>query len=171
MQNSEDNSSSNHSEARLPDALLQSLREYANGPEIKVSETTEAFILSEAKQRLNKSDVVPVKRMDRSPIQMVAGLAAAFAVFAGLTFIFWTEQQPSSQQISRAPSHVVEQRPYTSLVREDRLAPVTQSYADIPLIASFDAPGISLDESSLAEVDAHQTDQTLPQLTGNIYSM
>ena len=171
MQNPEDNSSSNHSEARLPDALLQSLREYANGPEIKVSETTEAFILSEAKQRLNKSDVVPVKRMDRFPIQMVAGLAAAFAVFAGLTFIFWTEQQPSSQQISRAPSHVVEQRPYTSLVWEDRLDPATQSYADIPLIASSDATGISLDESSLAEVDAHQTDQTLPQLTGNIYSM
>ena len=171
MQNPEDNSSSNHSEARLPDALLQSLREYANGPEIKVSETTEAFILSEVRQRLGKSDVVPVKRMDRFPIQMVAGLAAAFAVFAGLTFIFWTEQQPSSQQISRAPSHVVEQRPYTSLVWEDRLAPVTQSYADIPLIASSDATGISLDESSLAEVDAHQTDQTLPQLTGNIYSM
>ena len=171
MQNPKDKSSSNHSEARLPDALLQSLRGYANGPEIKVSETTEAFILSEAKQRLNKSDVVPVKRMDRFPIQMVAGLAAAFAVFAGLTLIFWAEQQPSSQQISHAPPYVVEQRPDTSLVWKERVAPVTESYADIPLIASSDATGISLDESSLAEVDAHQTDQTLPQLTGNIYSM
>ena len=171
MQKPDDNSNSDHPEAQLPDALLRSLKEYANGPEIKVSETTEVFILSEAKQRLSKSDLASVKRVDWFPIQKVAGLAAAFAVFFGLTFVFWQEQQSSSPQISGISFHLVEQRPDTSLVWEDRLAPVTQSYAEIPLIASFDVPEISSDESVLAKVDAHQTDQTLPQLTGNIYSM
>ena len=171
MQKSEDNSNSDHSEAQLSDALLRSIKEYANGPEIKVSETTDAFVLSEAKQRLSKSDVAPVKRIDRFPIQKVAVLAAAFAVFLGLTLVFLTEQQPLSPHISHAPPYVVEQRPDTSLVWKERVAPVTESYADIPLIVSFDVPEISLDDYSFTEVDAHQTDLTLPQLTGNIYSM
>ena len=87
MQKPEDSSSSENSEIQLPDALLQSFKEYANGPEIKVSETTEAYILSEAKQRLRKSGVAPVKRIDRFPIQRVqrvqrvAGLAAALQYF------------------------------------------------------------------------------------------
>ncbi|MEO0510256.1 MAG: hypothetical protein AAF065_10405 [Verrucomicrobiota bacterium] len=171
MQKSEDSSNSDHPEAQLPDTFLRSLREYANGPEIKVSETTDTFILSEAKQRLSQSDVAPVQRMARFPIRMAAGLAAAFAMFFGLKFVSQPEQQPSSLQISRTPAHLVEQGPETSLVWEERLSSVTQFYADIPHIASFDAPAVPSDKSDLPESDVHQTDQTLPQLTGNIYSM
>ena len=171
MQKAEDSSNSGNSEAQLPEFLLQSFKEYAGGPKIKISETTDAFILSEAKQRLDKAVVVPVKRVYRLPLQLTAGLAAVFAVFLGLTFGFWAKQRPSGLQISRTSSHTVDQPLEPTDIQDTQEVRRNRVNGNIPVIASFVVSEISVDSTEFSDLNAPQTDQALLQLAGNIYSM